>query len=72
MGQVVLQQFRIDALLDVTHQQDAAFADLPEQDDRNVVDARPAIGRRQRNLAPDRPQHAQADLVDVQVIAGRQ
>lgn len=68
VGQVVLQQRRIDAFLDIAHQQHAARADLAEQDDRHVIDAGPAVGRGHRHLAADRPQDAQPDLVHVEVV----
>ena len=47
-------------------------ADLAEQHDRDVVDAGPAVGRLERDLAADRPEHAQCDLVDGQPVAGRE
>jgi hypothetical protein len=68
--QVVLEQCGVDALLDIAHQQETARSDLAEQDDRDVVDASPAVGRRRRDLATDRPQHAHRDLVHRQPIAG--
>ena len=43
--------------------------DLAEQDDRHVVDAGAAVRRLDRDLAPDRPQDAERDLVDLQPIA---
>jgi hypothetical protein len=72
VGQVVLQQRGIDVLFDVAHQQDTTVADLTEQDDRDVVDARPTVGRGRGHLAADRPQDPQADLVDIEVIARRE
>lgn len=48
----------VDALFDVAHQEDATRPDLTEKDDRDVVDPSPTIGRRDRHLARDRPQHA--------------
>jgi hypothetical protein len=62
--QPVLEERWVDAFLDVAHQQEAPLPDLAEQDDRDVVDAGPAIGRGGRDLATDRPQDAQRDLVD--------
>jgi predicted transcriptional regulator len=53
--QVVLEQRRVDALLDIAHQQEASLPDLAEKDDRDVVDAGPAVGRLGRDLAADRP-----------------
>jgi hypothetical protein len=72
MRQSFGQQRRIDALLDVAHQQEPARADLPEEDDRDVVDARAAIGWDGGNLATDRPEHPHGDLVDGEPIAGGQ
>ena len=69
-GRPSAEQRRVDALLDVAHQQEASRPDLAEQDDRDVVDAGPAVGRLGRDLAADRPQDAQRDLVDRQAIAG--
>jgi len=71
-GQVAPEQYRVDVLLDVAHQQHASTGDGTEQHDRDVVDARPAVGRFGRDLAADRPQHAEVDLVDVQAVAGGQ
>ena len=70
--QVVLQERRIDALLDVAHEQDATLPDLAEQHDRHVVDAGAAIGWRGGHLAAERPEDAEADLVDVEVVTGRE
>jgi len=64
------QQLRIDRLFHVAHQQEPTRPDLAEQDDRHVVDARPAVGWLDRHLAPDRPQDAQRDLVHLHAIAG--
>ena len=69
-GRPLGQQRRIDAFLDVAHQQEPARPDLAEQDDRDVVDARPAVGRRRRHLTADRPEHAKVDLVDREAVAG--
>jgi hypothetical protein len=71
-GQAVPKQRRVDVLLDVAHQQHPSIGDGTEQHDRDVVDARAAIGRFRRDLAADRPQHAEVDLVDVQAVAGRE
>ena len=60
MRQVVLQERRIDALLDVAHEQDATLPDLAEQHDRHVVDAGAAIGRRGRHLTAEWPEDAEA------------
>jgi hypothetical protein len=70
--QVVLQERRIDPFLDIAHQQEATRRDLAEQDDRDVVDARPTVRRSQRYLSTDRPQDLERDLVDRQSVAGGQ
>jgi hypothetical protein len=70
VGQVVPEEGRVDVLLDVAHQQHASIGDGTEEHDRDVVDARPAVGRFRGDLAPDRPQHPEVDLVDVQTVAG--
>ena len=44
--------------------------DLAEEDDRDVVDAGPAVGWRGRDLAADGPEDAQRDLVDGEAVAG--
>jgi hypothetical protein len=62
---------RIHLLLDVAGQQESAIADRPEQDDRDVVDGRPAVGRLGRHGPADRPAHVQAHVVDGQPVAGR-
>lgn len=38
------QDDRIDPLLDVAREQESPSIDLAEQDDRDVVDARPGVG----------------------------
>ncbi len=63
------QQGRIDLLLDIAHQQESTPTHIAEDDDGDVVDPRPAIGRLDRHVSGDRPQDAQGDLVDPQVIA---
>ena len=66
---VVCQQTRIDLLLDVPHEQEPSRPDLTEQYDRHVVDAAAAVRRHRGDLAADRPQHTQRDLIDGQAIA---
>ncbi len=72
MRQVVLQERRIDVLLDVAHEQDATLTDLAEQHDRHVVDAGATIGWRGGHLAADGPQDTETDLIDVEMVAGRE
>jgi hypothetical protein len=62
--QTVRQQGGVDAILDIAHQQEPTRPDLAEEDDRDVVDAGPAIGWHGGNPAADRPQHPHGDLVD--------
>ncbi len=62
----------IDAFLDIAHEQHAARSDLAQEHDRDVVDARPAIGWRHGNLAADRPEHAQVDVIHGQSVTGRE
>ena len=51
-------QDRVDRLLDVAGQQEPLAPDLAEQDDRDVVDRRPAVGRLAGDRARIRPQVA--------------
>ncbi len=67
--QALGEELRVDGLLDVTHQEEATRPDLAEQDDRHVVDTGAAVGRLAGHLAPDRPEDAERDLVDLQSIA---
>lgn len=69
-GKAPSKQVRVDLLLDVPHQQEAARPDLSEEDDGYVVDAGAAVRRFPGNLAPDRPQDSQRDVIDLQPIAG--
>ena len=62
---------RVHFLLDVAGQQEPAVADRPEQDDRDVVDGRPAVGRLGRHGPADRPAHVQVHVVDGQPVTGR-
>jgi hypothetical protein len=66
------QERWVDALLDITHQEHPARADLAQQHDGDVVDGRAAVRRLEGNLAADRPQDAQADLIDGQAVSGRE
>ncbi len=65
------QQRWVDAFLDIAHQQEPARTDMTEEDDRDIVDARPAIGRRHRHLAANGPQDSQVDLVHCETVTGR-
>jgi hypothetical protein len=64
------QERWVDALLDIAHQEHPARADLAQQHDGHVVDGRAAIRRFEGNLAADRPQDAQPDLIDGQAVPG--
>ncbi len=44
MRQALGQQRRVDAFLDIAHQQEPTRADLAEQHDRDVVDAGAPVG----------------------------
>jgi hypothetical protein len=71
-GQAAGQQDRIDLLLDVAGQQEPPGPDLPEEHDRDVVDGRAAIARVLRNLPRIRPQDGQLDVIDRELVPGRQ
>jgi hypothetical protein len=62
----------IDAFLDVAGEQEPTSRDFAEQHDRDVVDARPRVGRLTRNAAAVRPQHDHRRVVDGQSIARRE
>lgn len=68
-GQSAGEERRIDPLLDVAGQQERVSGDLAEEDDRDVVDRRAAIGRMERHRARIRPQDPETDVVDRQSIA---
>jgi hypothetical protein len=68
--QALGEQRWVDAFLDIAHQQEGARPDVTEEDDRHVVDARPAVGRRHRHLTADRPEDTQIDLVHGQAVTG--
>jgi hypothetical protein len=70
--QPFVEQRGIDVLLDIAGEQEAAIADLAEEDDRDVVDTRAAVGGLGRHVTADRPQHAERHLVDPQSVAGRE
>ena len=44
-GQPTREEARVDLLLDVTGQEEPMAVDLPEEHDRDVVDARAPVGR---------------------------
>jgi hypothetical protein len=63
------EQLGIDLLLDVAHEEESTMSDLAREDNRDVVDARSAIGRIGGNTTLKRPQDAEFDLVDREPIA---
>jgi hypothetical protein len=67
-GQAARQQDRIDLLLDVAGQQEALLAERAEQDDRDVVDRRAAIGRGARDGVAVGPQDPQVDRIEPQPV----
>jgi len=62
------EEGRVDALLDVAHQQDAPAPDVAAQDDGYVVDGGAAVGRVERDAARQRPQDTEVDLIDLQPV----
>jgi len=71
-GQAPRQQDRVDLLLDVAGQQEALLAERTEEDDRDVVDRRPAIGRVTWHGVPVGPQDLEVDRIEAQPIARRE
>lgn len=63
-------ELRIDALLDVTREQEALPADLAEKHDRDVVDAGATVCRPLGHPQWVGPEHAEPDLVERESIAG--
>ncbi len=70
--QAASQELGIDLLLDVAGKQEAVRAEAAEQNDRNVVDRRSAVGRMLGHAPRVRPQDPELDLVQPEPIAGRQ
>lgn len=68
-GQAARQQDRVDLLLDVAGQQEPLRAEGAEQDDRDIVDRRAAVGRVARDGIAVGPQHSQVDRVEPQPVA---
>ncbi len=71
-GQTGGDQPRVDAILDVTGQQEAVPPDRSQEHDRDVVDAGPTVRWFERGFTWDRPEHRHRDLVDRQAVAGDQ
>ena len=68
--QVRSEEYRVDLLLDVAHQQESPAAHTAIEDHRHVVDPGATVGWVERNAAADRPEHPHRDLVHRQAIAG--
>jgi hypothetical protein len=66
------EQLRIDAFLDVAHQQEPLFPNLAKEHDRDVVDRGAAVGWVHRDTAGIGPQDLQMDRVERQAVARRQ
>ncbi|HEY4634382.1 MAG TPA: hypothetical protein VIH00_10730, partial [Candidatus Limnocylindrales bacterium] len=66
------QQQRIDVLLDVTGQQEAATRDRAEQHDGNPVDQRTVARGMGWDITAVRPQDTDRDVVHAEPVAGRQ
>ena len=62
----------IDALLHVAREQEPVAGDLAEQDDGDVVDRRPAVGRAFGHAQRIGPEDGEVDAVDGQPVAGRE
>lgn len=72
LGQSLLEQRRVDAVLDVAHQEEPPLPDLAEQDHRDVVYAGPAVRRLGWDPPAQRPAHLEVDLVDREPVPGRE
>ena len=62
----------IDPLFDVPREQDSVAPYLSEQDDRDIVDGGPAVGRSLGHGARIRPQDPEGELVESQMVAGHE
>jgi hypothetical protein len=67
--QAPAQQHRVDRFLDVAGQQEALSSERSEEDDRDVVDGGPGVGRLARHGAPVGPQDAEGDPVEREPVA---
>jgi hypothetical protein len=63
---------RIDLLLDVARQQEAPSIDRTQQYDRDVIDAGAGVARLAWHAAGVRPQDIEPDLVECELITGRE
>ncbi len=64
------EQRRVHVLFGVAHQQEATSAEPHVEDDRDVVDAAPGLGRRLRHGAGPRPECADCDAIEEETAAG--
>jgi hypothetical protein len=72
MREPACDEERIDSLLRIAGEQEPLRAERAEQHDRHVVDPRPRVGRRGRHRGPVRPEHAERDVVEHELIPRRQ
>jgi hypothetical protein len=70
--QAATEELRVDAFLDIAREQEPLAGGLAEQHDGHVVDRRSAIGWMQGHAVGVRPQDAEVDRVERQLVAGRQ
>jgi hypothetical protein len=68
--QVRSEEYRVDLLFDVAHQQESPATHPALEYHRHVVDPGATVGWVERNVAADRPEHPHGDLVHRQAIAG--
>jgi hypothetical protein len=66
------EQGRVDLLLDVAGEEEAMAADRTQEDDRDVVDPRPTVGRALRDTTGVGPQHLELDVVDAETISSHE
>ncbi len=64
------EQRGVHVLFGVAHQQEATGAEPHVEDDRDVVDAAPGLGRRLRHGAGPRPECADCDAIEEEAAAG--
>jgi len=72
VGDARRQELRVDGLLDVAGQEQAAGAEVQVQDGRHVVDAGSGIGRLGGHDAPCRPADVHGRRIEAEAIAGDQ
>jgi hypothetical protein len=72
LRQTAGQQLGIDGVLDVAGQQDPSAINVSQENDRDVVDPRSRVRRMRRHGAWIRPQDTELEIVDCEVVAGRE